>query len=203
MSRKHHVTAVVPRLDPSLRMTDPFDCPRYARTGTSTIVRSLPSPIHLSMPRTNFRVRQRLQVRRSGIHGRGVYAREFIPAGTRLIEYRGERIPNEEGDRRYPWEEGVPHHTFLFMLDDDTVIDGARKGNIARWINHSCDPNCESITEDGHIYIDAIRDIEPGEEITFDYHLVTAERHTAKVKARYPCSCGAPNCRGTLLGKKR
>ena len=94
------------------------------------------------MPRPDYRIRQRLQVRRSGIHGRGVYARESIPAGTRLIEYRGEHISHEEGDERYPWEEGVPHHTFLFWLDDETVIDGARGGNLSRWINHSGDPNC-------------------------------------------------------------
>ena len=155
------------------------------------------------MPRPSYRIRERLQVRRSPIHGRGVYAKAFIPAGTRLVEYRGEHISHEEGDERYPWYDDEPYHTFLFMLDDETVVDGARGGNLSRWINHSCDPNCESITEDGHIYIDSIRDIQPGEEITFDYHLVTAERHTAAVKARYPCACGSEHCRGTLLGKKR
>jgi SET domain-containing protein len=155
------------------------------------------------MSRSKLRVRERLALRTSRIHGKGVFARAFIPAGTRLIEYRGERIPAAEGDERYPWEEGVPYHTFLFMLDDDVVVDGGVRGNTARWINHSCDPNAESIIEGDRIYLDAIRDIQPGEEITFDYHLITEERHTPAVKRRYPCACGAPNCRGTMLGKKR
>jgi len=155
------------------------------------------------MARGRFQVRTHLAVRGSPIHGKGVFARARIPAGTRLLEYRGERISHEEGDARYPWEDGVPHHTFLFMLDDEVVIDGGRRGNMARWINHSCDPNCEAWIEDGRISFYTRRAIRPGEELTFDYHLVTPERHTAAVKRRYPCRCGAPNCRGTLLGKKR
>lgn len=148
-------------------------------------------------------VRQRLTLRRSGIHGRGVFAREFIPAGTRLIEYRGEIVTQEEGDARYPWDPTVPHHTFLFKLEDDLLVDGGSKGNWSRWINHSCDPNCESVIHDGRIFIDSIRDIQPGEEITYDYCFVIEGRHTAAVKRCYPCSCGAASCRGTTLAKKR
>ncbi|MDX1419170.1 MAG: SET domain-containing protein-lysine N-methyltransferase [Rubricoccaceae bacterium] len=155
------------------------------------------------MPRPDPRTRRSLEVRRSGIHGKGVYATGPIPAGTRLIEYRGEHISHAEGDRRYPVEEGVPHHTFLFVLDEDTVIDGARGGNLSRWINHSCDPNCESVWEDGHVYVDAVRDLAPGEELTMDYHLVAEEPHTAALAREYPCRCGAPACRGTLLGENR
>ena len=154
------------------------------------------------MPRPDPGIRRSLSVRRSPIQGKGVYATAPIPAGARIIEYRGEHISHEEGDERYPFE-GVPHHTFLFTLDDETVVDGGRGGNIARWINHSCAPNCESVTEEDHIYIDAIDDIAAGDELTFDYHLVTEERHTPAVKKLYPCDCGAETCRGTLLGKKR
>ena len=148
-------------------------------------------------------VRRFLSVRRSGIHGRGVYARAPIPADTRIVEYRGERITNAEAERRYPDDFDAAHHTFLFAVDDEMMIDAAFGGNLARWINHSCDPNCEAVEEDGRIYIESIRDIEPGEELAYDYNYILPERHTARVKARFPCHCGAQSCRGTILGKKR
>lgn len=156
-----------------------------------------------AMARNSFRVRERLALRRSGIHGKGVFAREHIPAGTRLIEYTGERITQEEGDRRYPWEESAPYHTLLFNIEDDLLVDGGVGGNISRFINHSCDPNCASAIEDQRIYIDSIRDIAPGEELTFDYQLITQDRHTPAVKRRFPCHCGTAKCRGTMLKKKR
>ncbi|HYW12974.1 MAG TPA: SET domain-containing protein-lysine N-methyltransferase [Longimicrobium sp.] len=148
-------------------------------------------------------VRRFLSVRRSGIHGRGVYARAPIPADTRIVEYRGERITNAEAERRYPDDFGGVHHTFLFAVDDEMMIDAAFGGNLARWINHACDPNCEATEEGGRIYIESIRDIEPGEELAYDYNYILPERHTAKMKARFPCHCGAASCRGTILGKKR
>lgn len=163
-----------------------------------------PAPARMAaMARNNFRVRQRLAVRRSGIHGRGVFAREHIPAGTRLIEYTGERIDQEEGDRRYPWVDSVPYHTLLFTIEDDLVVDGGVRGNLSRFINHSCDPNCASVIEDRRIYIESIRDIAPGEELAFDYQLITQGRHTPAARRRFPCYCGAAGCRGTLLMKKR
>jgi SET domain-containing protein len=148
-------------------------------------------------------VRRFLSVRRSGIHGRGVYARAPIPADTRIVEYRGERITTAEAERRYPDDFSAAHHTFLFAVDDDTMIDAAFGGNLARWINHSCDPNCEVVEEDGRLYVESIRDIEPGEELAYDYNYILPERHTAKMKRRFPCHCGAPSCRGTILGSKR
>jgi hypothetical protein len=141
-------------------------------------------------------------VKRSRIHGKGVFATRRIPKGTRLIEYKGERISWEEADRRYD-DSIQPHHTFLFAVDDDVVIDAGVRGNDARWINHSCDPNCEAVDEDGRIFIETIRDIAPGEELTYDYSYILDEPHTAAVKARYPCRCGSPRCRGTILGNKR
>jgi hypothetical protein len=147
---------------------------------------------------------KRLAVKRSGIHGRGVFATERIRKGERLIEYTGEVIDSEEGDERYPWIEGIPYHTFLFRIRDDHVIDGGVKGSAARWINHSCDPNCETIIDDDdRIWIESIRTIRPGEELTYDYHLITADRHTPEVKRRFPCYCGTKRCRGTMLVPKR
>lgn len=156
-----------------------------------------------AMARESFRVRQRLTLRRSGIHGRGVFAREPIPAGTRLIEYTGERIAQDEADRRYPWDGAVPYHTLLFTIEEDLVVDGGVGGNVSRYINHSCDPNCTSVIEDRRIFIESLRDIPPGEELTFDYQMITQERHTPAVKRRFPCRCGAAGCRGTMLKKKR
>lgn len=154
------------------------------------------------MPRTQYLARHLVR-RDSGIHGKGVFTREFIPAGARVIEYVGERISDAEGDARYPYDSRVPYHTFLFKLDDDLLVDGGSQGNISRFINHSCDPNCETVIEGRHIFIDAIRDIPAGAELTFDYHMIVPERHTPAVKRRYPCACGTPLCRGTMLVPKR
>jgi SET domain-containing protein len=142
-------------------------------------------------------------VRRSRIHGRGVFARRLIPKGTRIIEYRGKRIPYTLASELYPDEEGVPTHTFLFELDDDMVIDAGQGGNAARWINHSCAPNCEAVDDGGRIFIEAIRTIRPGEELGYDYNITLEDPHTPQEKKRWPCLCGARSCRGTLLGRKR
>lgn len=148
-------------------------------------------------------VRRRLALRRSGIHGRGVFARERIPAGVRVVEYRGERITPAEADRRYPDPPAGEYHTFLFQIDDDVVVDAGRGGNLARWINHSCAPNCDAVVEGDRIFIESVREIEAGEELTYDYMFVLEERHTPARKRRYPCHCGAPDCRGTMLARKR
>ncbi len=143
-------------------------------------------------------------VRRSAIHGRGVFATRKIPKGTRIVEYRGKRIAYRLACELYPDIEGEPTHTFLFELDDDIVIDAAQRGNAARWINHSCAPNCEAIEDDKRrIFIEAVRDIRPGEELGYDYNITLEERHTPAEKKRWGCRCGAKSCRGTLLAKKR
>ena len=143
------------------------------------------------------------EVRRSPIQGRGAFATRDIRRGERIGEYRGERISWEEADSRYDDESQERHHTFLFEVDDDTVIDAAVGGSGVKYINHSCDPNCEAVIEHGHVFIDAIRKIRKGEELFYDYSYVLDEPHTAAVKKRYPCWCGAKNCRGTILAKKR
>ena len=142
-------------------------------------------------------------VRRSQIHGRGVFAARPIAAGTRIIEYKGRRISYRLATELYPEEDKRPTHTFLFELDEDTVIDAGQRGNAARWINHSCDPNCEAVEEEGRIFIEACRAIATGEELGYDYRITLEERHSPNEKRRWPCFCGAESCRGTLLGKKR
>jgi SET domain-containing protein len=143
------------------------------------------------------------EIRDSPIHGSGAFATRRIPAGTRLIEYSGERLTPAEADARYPDVPGEAHHTYLFAIDDDIIIDAAVDGNEARFINHSCGPNCDAVIDDGRIWIETIREIEPGEELAYDYAYILEERHTPAAKRRYPCRCGAPGCRGTILTKKR
>ncbi len=143
------------------------------------------------------------EVRSSSIHGRGVFALRRIRKGTRLIEYVGERISPEEADRRYDDDALDIPHTFLFTVDKRTVIDAAVDGNDARFINHSCNPNCEAVDDAGRIFIEAIRTIRLGEELTYDYHLERDGRWRKEWDQRYACRCGAPNCRGTLLVKPK
>jgi uncharacterized protein len=140
-----------------------------------------------------------LVIRSSGIHGRGAFARTDIPAGTRIIEYTGERVSNAEADRRYDDARMKRHHTFLFILNSRTVVDGAVGGNESRFINHSCDPNCESVIEGRHIWVDAIRDIPRGEELAYDYRYEFDDKYTVDDLAFYGCACGSPLCRGTIV----
>jgi hypothetical protein len=146
---------------------------------------------------------RRIQVRRSAVHGKGVYAVQDIAAGDTLIEYVGEIITWEEAQARHPHDPKNPNHTFYFHIDESRVIDALYGGNSSRWINHSCDPNCEADERDGRIFIKALRDIPAGEELNYDYGLIIEERYTKKLKAEYPCWCGAASCRGTLLAPKR
>ena len=143
------------------------------------------------------------EIRRSPIHGAGAFAKREIRKGERVVEYKGERITEKRADRRYPDPDGkTPHHTFLFQIDDDTVVDAAVGGNAARFINHSCDPNCEAVIEDDRIFIEALRNIPRGKELYYDYQFVLEERHTPELKRLYPCRCGSRKCRGTILKPK-
>lgn len=153
---------------------------------------------------------RKIVARKSPIHGNGVFAVEKIRKGERIVQYKGKRRTHEEvdNDTGGDVESG---HTFLFTLNDDWVIDANHKGNDARWINHSCDPNCEAVIEEDEggngkhdrVYIEAIRKIAPGEELTYNYGIVLAERHTARLKKIWACRCGAPGCTGTMLQPKR
>ena len=143
------------------------------------------------------------EIRESPMQGLGAFAVQPIPAGLRLIEYAGQRLTPAEADARYPDVEGERHHTFLFAIDDDVVIDAAFDGNSARFINHSCDPNCDAVIDAGRIWIDTIREVATGEELAYDYAYVLEERHSPAAKRRFPCHCGAVRCRRTILAKKR
>jgi len=146
---------------------------------------------------------RRIQVRQSGVHGKGVFAVRPISAGDRIIEYKGEIIAWPEALRRHPHNPDEPNHTFYFSLDDgDHVIDANVDGNAARWINHACDPNCQADENEGRVFIEALRDLQPGEELFYDYGLVIEERYTAKLKKEYECRCGSHNCRRTMLAPK-
>lgn len=155
------------------------------------------------MPRKN------VVARRSTIHGNGVFAAEPIAKGERIVPYRGTLRRHAEVDAAYG---GLPDdgHTFLFTLNDEYVVDANLRGNIARWINHSCAPNCEAVIEEhggdhrkDRIWIEAIRDIAPGEELSYDYGIVLEVPHTAALKKLWACRCGARHCIGTLLQPKR
>ncbi len=143
------------------------------------------------------------EIRHSPIQGFGGYATHPIAAGVRLIEYAGERLTPAQTEARYPDTDGERHHTYLFAIDDTVVVDAAVNGNAARFLNHSCAPNCDAVIDDGRIWIETLHDIEPGEELVYDYAYTLAERHTPAAKRRYPCFCGAITCRGTILAKKR
>ncbi len=149
-------------------------------------------------------INEYLEARSSEIEGTGCFARQRIPAGTRIIEYLGQRIPPSVVEERSMVEiddlgEIISEtRVYMFHVDWRTTIDGAVNGNDARFLNHSCDPNCKSTIEDRRVFIDALRNIDPGEELTFDYKLDVNASAEAK-KKRYACRCGAPNCRGTML----
>ena len=163
-------------------------------------------PIHHpseSMPK-------RIAARRSPIHGNGVFALVDIPAGTELIEYRGKRLTHAQADRLHA-NTSDSGHTFLFTLNDKYVIDANSEGNIARWINHSCKPNCRALLEEDaggdrrkdRVLIESLRPLRAGEELTYDYGIVLDERLTPRLKAIWACRCGSKGCSGSLLKPKR
>ncbi|HLW11742.1 MAG TPA: SET domain-containing protein-lysine N-methyltransferase [Casimicrobiaceae bacterium] len=143
-------------------------------------------------------------VRHSSIHGRGVFATRTIRKGADIVEYRGRRISMDEADDLPDSDPDNPFHTFLFELNDGRVIDAGVRGNAARWINHSCQPNCQPYEDDeGRVFIEAKRTIYAGEELAYDYKLNVPGRRTARLLADYACRCGAPRCRGTMLDPRR
>jgi len=146
---------------------------------------------------------RRIQVRRSAVHGRGVFAAAEIAEGELIIEYTGEVIDWPEALRRHPHDPANPNHTFYFSLEGGRVIDAKHGGNSSRWINHACEPNCIADETDGRVFIRALHPLHPGDELFYDYGLVLDERMTAKLKKQYACCCCAASCRGTMLGRKK
>jgi SET domain-containing protein len=150
------------------------------------------------------RVNEWFELRHSPIQGVGAFAIRDIPKGTRIIEYVGEKISNAEADRRYDDEKMSRHHTFLFILNKKQVIDANYGGNASMYINHSCDPNCETFIPRGHIWIDAVRDIAAGEELTYDYMYDMDKSYSDEdLFGLYGCRCGAEKCRKTIVYTKR
>ncbi|HYL71482.1 MAG TPA: SET domain-containing protein-lysine N-methyltransferase [Candidatus Dormibacteraeota bacterium] len=144
-----------------------------------------------------------IAVRSSALHGLGVFALQRIARGTRVIEYLGERISHEEADRRYEHKDSTDSHTFLFIADAVTVIDAGVDGNGARFVNHCCEPNCESVIEKSRVFIDAIRNIAPGEELTYDYQIQREADDPPDIDCVFACHCGARRCRGTMMRPPR
>jgi hypothetical protein len=132
----------------------------------------------------------RLIVRSSAIHAAGVFTLERISKGTLVVEYTGTRMKHDDADTLYRERP----YTYLFGVGDGTyVVDGY---GMAMYINHSCAPNCETEEdEDEHVWIRAIRDIEAGEELVYDYFLYDGEGDAT-------CTCGAERCRGTMYSPK-
>jgi uncharacterized protein len=144
-----------------------------------------------------------MRVRRSRVHGRGVFALRRIRKGTRIIEYLGDRVTHRQADLRYEHKDISDNHTFLFIVDRNVVIDGGSNGNEARFINHSCDPNSQSLIDDRRVFIEAIRTIQPGEEITYDYQIGRDRADPPNVDDIFACRCGAHGCRGSMLWPPR
>ena len=152
------------------------------------------------MKQTGWRPKKPLfEVRHSRVHGRGVFALRRIRKGTNIIEYLGERVSHELADERYADKDPMDGHTFLFTVDAKTVIDAGVNGNEARFVNHGCDPNCQTVQIGKRIFIEAIRTIRPGEELAYDYRIQRDADDPADVDIVFRCLCGAKNCRGSML----
>jgi len=140
-----------------------------------------------------------IDVRHSPIHGHGVFALRRIRKGTTIIEYLGDRVSHAQADARYGDKDPKDNHTFLFTVDAKTVIDGGVNGNDARFINHACDPNCQSTTVAKRVFIEAILTIRPGEELSYDYQIQRDADDAHDVDEIFACRCGARSCRGSML----
>ncbi len=182
--------------DPKL---DPVD-PRRVEPGILCMGAALNA---MTSTRRRSRRSKVYRVAYSPIHGWGVFALGPIAKGTRIVEYKGQRISAEEAEARYGDDQSTHPHVLLFMVDDETLIDAAHGGNEARFVNHSCEPNCEAVMEGERVYIETVREIVSGEELTYDYQLQVDGRQTAELKRHYACNCGTKRCRGTMLAPRR
>lgn len=167
---------------------------RPARRAASTSAASVRVRIPLTQPW--------FEIRRSAIQGRGAFAVRTIPKGTRVVEYTGERITHAQADKRYDDEAMGRHHTFLFIATQRTVVDARLEGSEAKYINHSCDPNCEAVIDRGRIFIEAVKTIRAGQELSYDYSYGRDGTETPADERRYACRCGTRKCRGSILESK-
>ncbi len=148
--------------------------------------------------------------RLSKIHGNGVFAKAAIAKGEEVVEYKGRIITHAQADKQH-WGDVGSGHTFLFTLNDKYIIDANVDGTIARWLNHSCSPNCVAYVHEDpkgdpkkdRVIIEALRAIKPGEELTYNYEIRLEQRHTPAMKKVWACRCGSKNCTGTMLQPKR
>jgi hypothetical protein len=139
------------------------------------------------------------EVRHSRIHGYGVFALRRIRKGTTIIEYLGDRVTHDQANARYEHKDPKDGHTFLFTVDAKTVIDAGVNGNEARFVNHGCDPNCQTVNSERRIFIEAVRTILPGEELAYDYQIQRDDDDPADIDLIFACRCAARNCRGSML----
>ncbi|AOJ04858.1 MULTISPECIES: SET domain-containing protein [Burkholderia] len=141
---------------------------------------------------------KRFVVRKSSVHGNGVFALRPLKAGELLLEYKGEVIAwrtATQAHRRH----GHAGHTFYFGLSNGHVIDGSIGGNSARWLNHACAPNCRAVESKNRIFIEAARNIAPGEELFIDYGLEVTGSVSEQARQEYACHCGSVRCRGSMI----
>ncbi len=157
------------------------------RSARSAACRPMPKPAAKQTP---------FVVRNSAIHGRGAFATRAVRTGGRIDEYLGKRLTDAEAERQATRGDG---HTMLFEVAPDVVVDGSQQGSAARFINHSCAPNCESVVRGQRVFLVALRPIAPGDELGYDYNLIIDGPYRWVWTARYRCRCGAPRCRGTML----
>jgi uncharacterized protein len=156
------------------------------------------------MPSANSSVKPKLpyRIRSSSTHGRGAFATRTLRKGMKIIEYIGTRSTWDEVCERPDSDANDPYHTMLFETSDGSIIDAALGGNAARFINHSCAPNCKAFEyENGRVYIHARRTIHQGEELTYDYKLSVDGHVSKRARKAMECRCGAQSCRGTMLAK--
>ena len=143
---------------------------------------------------------QKLYIKKnSTIHASGLFARSNIETGSRIIEYRGLKITKSQSDKiadvhiEANKKEGNVGSVYIFTLNDRYDINGKVSWNLAKYINHSCDPNCETDIVRGKIWISAIKDIKKGEELSYDYG------YDMNYLEDHPCRCGSKNCVGYIV----
>lgn len=142
---------------------------------------------------------RRFIVRRSTVHGKGLFALRSIAAGEMIVEYKGSVISWREASRRHA-RLGETGHTFYFGLSDGRVIDGSQGGNSARWLNHACSANCIATEDAGRVFIHASADVDAGAELFIDYSLEVDDPSDEDTVRQYSCRCASISCRGTMLG---